>query len=375
MPSPIPTGAEAGFSGSYAEEDVRFLLKPVTLHPTPIAEKELMIQSGRRHYSEMIPPEEVPDEAYLGLYRAALARNGARLAGDVAALAAALAQRAAGRPEIVLASLARAGTPIGALLLRALQAMGVAVRHYSLSIIRDRGIDLEALAWIAARHDPPDVVFVDGWTGKGAIAGELHRSLAGRPLGLQPYLAVIADPAGRADLSATFDDYLIPSGILGSTVSGLVSRSILNADLVGPGDFHACVYHAQLAPADLSRAFIDTVSALFAPGRADPAAPAPAAAPSPAERRAAARGCDETVAAIQAMFGVSDRNRIKPGIAEATRALLRRVPDRLLVRDEAELNVAHLVALAAAKKVKIEPLAPESPFRAIAIIRSVGTGE
>lgn len=362
MLSPKSAG-DPHFSGSYAPEDVRFLLKPVVLRPTPVAEKERLIQTGRRHYSEMIPPEEVPDGSYLALYRSALERNGARLAADIAALAAALAERSAGRSEIVIASLARAGTPIGILLVRALRAMGLRAHHYSISIIRGRGIDREALAWIAERHDPADVVFLDGWTGKGAISAELRQSLAGGPLGFEPFLVVVADPAGRADLAATTDDYLIPSGILGSIVSGLVSRSILNDDLVGPGDFHACVHYRHLAPADLSRAFVDTVGALT-----------PSTAPAPARRDpSVARECDETIAAIQGRYDVADRNRIKPGIAEATRALLRRVPDRLLVRDPGDPDLAHLLALATAKAVAVEPLAGSSRFRTIAIIRSVAS--
>jgi hypothetical protein len=357
--------AEPHFSGSYAPEDVRFLLKPVTLRPTPLAEKERMIQSGQRHYSELIPPEELPDESYLTLYRAAVARNGARLAADIAALAAALAVRAAGRGEIVIASIARAGTPIGVLLVRTLRAMGLRVQHVSISLIRDRGIDLEALAWIAARHDPADVVFVDGWTGKGAISTELHRSLARRPMGFEPFLVVVADPAGRADISATTDDYLIPSGILGSIVSGLVSRTILNDEVVGRGDFHACVYHRHLEPADLSRPFVDAIAALVDPG----AAPAPAG--DPEARFAAARACEAEIAAIQERYGVADRNHVKPGIAEATRVLLRRVPERILVQDPADPDLAHLVALASAKAVPVEPLRAASPFRTIAIIRSL----
>ena len=117
----------APFSGSYDPEDVTFLLKPVTLQPTSVAEKELLIQSGRRHYSEMIPPEPVPGANYLALYRDALTRNAPRLAQDVASLAAALAARSKGR--VVIASLARAGTPIGVLLLRALRRLGLRATH------------------------------------------------------------------------------------------------------------------------------------------------------------------------------------------------------------------------------------------------------
>lgn len=354
------------FSGSYDPDDAVFLMKPVLLAPIDVEAKERLIQSGSRHYSEMIPDEPVPGEAYLALYRAALARNGARVAGDVSGLAAALAARAAGRPEIVIASLARAGTPIGILLKRALRRLGVAARHFSISIIRDRGIDREALRHIASLHDPRDVVFVDGWTGKGAIAAELRRSLADRPSGFAPYLAVVADPAGQADLAATAEDYLIPSGILNAVVSGLVSRSILNDRLVGPGDFHACVHHRHLAPHDLSGAFVEAIDAL---ARSAPPGPVTRGV---ADRQAAAAACEALMARLMRAHDVADRNRVKPGIAEATRAVMRRLPDRLLVRDAGDADVRHLLLLAEERGLAVGALPPDSPFRAVTIIRAIG---
>jgi hypothetical protein len=349
----------APFSGSYDPDDVQFLMKPVALAPTDVAAKERLIQSGARHYSEMIPQESVPGDAYLALYRDALARNGARLARDIVDLAGALAER---RPRIVIASLARAGTPIGALLRRALRRLGVAAPHYSISIIRDRGIDREALRQIAARHDPGDLVFVDGWTGKGAIApSELRASL----LGSSPCLAVVADPAGQAGLAATSEDYLIPSGILGAIVSGLVSRSILNDALVGPGDLHACVHHVHLAPNDLSRAFVDAIDALAK------AEQPRALTRSEAERREAARACEALMARLMRDHDVADLNRIKPGIAEATRAVLRRLPERLLVRDEDDPDVGHLLLLAGERGLDVGRLPADCRYRAVTIIREV----
>jgi len=353
------------FSGSYDSADVTFLLKPVAMAATEVADKEAAIQSGRRHYSEMIAPESVPGAAYLALYHAALARNGARLAQDVANLAAHLAARRPGR-DVVIVSLARAGTPIGVLLARTLRAWGHRASHYSISIIRDRGVDQVALASIATRHDPADAVFVDGWTGKGAIAGELRAALADHPHGFAPQLAVIADPAGQADIAATDDDYLIASGLLNGIVSGLVSRSILNADVVGPDDFHACVTYPQYAGADLSRAFVDAIAPLAA-----------AAVPQPitghdARRPALRKDCEAMMEALLARAGTRDRNRIKPGIAEATRALLRRIPERLAVRDSADPDVAHLLHLAAEHGIAVEPLGQWSRYRAVATIRSLG---
>jgi hypothetical protein len=353
------------FSGSYAADDVTFLMKPVDLQPVDVAEKEALIQSGQRHYSEMLSAETVPGPDYLRLYREALDRNGARLAQDVVDLAGALAMRRPGRP-VVLASLARAGTPIGVLLRRALARLGVEAPHYSLSIIRDRGIDREALRHIAALHDPADAVFIDGWTGKGAITRELRHSLADRPFGFAPSLAVVADPAGCADLAPSDEDYLIPSGLLNAIVSGLVSRSVLNAHLVGPGDFHACVYYDQLAPQDRSRAFVDEVDALMRP-----LAPRPIQLSGP-QRAARAGACEEMVADLMARLRLKDRNRIKPGVAESTRALLRRVPDRILLRDRCDPDVAHLVLLAAERGAPVEPLPQAAGYRAVAVIRSLG---
>jgi hypothetical protein len=352
------------FSGSYDARDVAFLLKPISLAPTDTETKERFIQSGARHYSEMLSVETPPDDVYMALYHAALDRNGARLGRDVASLAAALDARAAAGDEIVIVSLVRAGTPIGILLRRSLTRAGRVVTHYSISIIRDRGIDAQALAYIAARHDPASIIFVDGWTGKGAIAGELRTSLADAPHGIKPLLAVIADPAGVADFAATHDDYLIASGLLNSIVSGLVSRSILSTEHVADGDFHACVYYDQFASLDQSRAFLDLIDRFAKAAMPQPLAAAPAAVQSL---------CAALVTSIMAASGVSDRNRIKPGIAEATRAVLRRVPHSLWLRDPADPDVAHLCHLARIKSIAIEALPAGSHFRAVAVIKSLGS--
>ena len=365
MIAAVPAAGAAPFSGSYEPQDVTFLLKPVSLTPVDVGTKERLIQSGRRHYSEMLSPEAVPGPEYLRLYEEALARNAARLAQDVVSLAAALAHRAESRPELVIASLARAGTPIGVLLRRALVRMDVPAHHYSLSIIRDRGIDMEALRHIAARHDPRDVVFVDGWTGKGTITRELQSSLAGRPLGFAPFLAVVADPAGCADLAPSDEDYLIPSGLLNAIVSGLVSRSVLNAELVGAHDFHACVYYSHLAAQDLSRRFVDQLDHVM-----QGLTPRPILADPTRTQRAAA--CEAMVGQLMCELGLADRNRIKPGVAEATRAVLRRVPDRLLIRDRDDPDVAHLVHLAQERGVAIHKLPGAHGYRAVAVIRTLG---
>lgn len=355
---------EWAFSGSYDPDDVIFLLKPAIIAPTPVAEKEAMIQSGERHYSEMLSAETAPDARYMRLYRAALAQNAARLRHDIAALAQAIRARAATAHDCVVISLARAGTPIGVLLTRALRRLGVVTHHYSISIIRGRGIDEVALAYIARRHGTASAIFVDGWTGKGAIRGELDASLAASDSGFAPFLTVVADPAGVADLAATINDYAIPSGLLNGIVSGLVSRSVLNDALVGPGDFHACLAMDDAAGHDLSRQFIADVETA-GDWQGSGAGWSPALA---VEARTDARAM---ITEILADYGVSDVNRLKPGIAEATRAILRRVPDRVFVADRTDPAIAHIVHLADEAGVPVIERNLRT-YRAITIIKDLG---
>lgn len=359
---------QRGFSGSYATNDVTFLLKPVLLEWTDVATKEALIQSGRRHYSEMLSPETVPDAVYFDLYRNALKRHRDRLAQDIASLAAALDAHAEHGAEIVLVSLVRAGTPIGVLLLRALERLGRTASHYSISIIRDRGIDAAALDYIANRHDPRHIVFVDGWTGKGAIVGELRSSLHDNRWGIDPELVVVADPAGKADMAAGYEDYLIPSGLLNSIVSGLVSRSILNDEVVGEGEFHACMKFDHLAPYDVSQSFVDEIDTL-----AINAMPHPIA--NPADASTVCTACDTMVDKIMRDYGIANRNLVKPGIAEATRAVLRRVPQRILVRDRADSDIAHLMYLADQKGVPVEIFPDAGHYRAIAVVQALGPND
>lgn len=352
------------FSGSYAPDDVAFLLKPSRIAAIGIDEKERLIQSGAKHYSEMLSPEHVPDERYMALYRDALVRNAGRLRADVEWLASAIAARYETQTDCVVISLARAGTPIGILLKRAMERLGITAHHYSISVIRGRGIDVNALKFIAARHDPATAVFVDGWTGKGAIKGELDRSVADAGLGFEPYLVVVADPAGCADLAATTEDYVIPSGLLNGIVSGLVSRSVLTEDLVGPDDFHACLFQTEHLDHDISRAFLEDVE------RA-PAPPIGRARWTPESARSARIASQSLIEALLAESGVSDVNRLKPGIAEATRAILRRVPDRVYVKSLTDPEIRHMIHLA--ERAGVEVVERDlHDYRAVTIIRKLG---
>ena len=354
----------AHFSGSYNQSDVHILLKPTDISPVSVDQKEALIQSGARHYSEMLSAEKLPDERYLQLYREALERNASILRTDIEQLARSIAERPQTARECVVISLARAGTPVGVLLKRALERMGIEAHHYSISIIRDRGIDENALRFIERCHGVTTSIFVDGWTGKGAITRQLRASLSTSDIGFQPFLAVVADPAGCADLAATTEDYVIPSGLLNGIVSGLISRSVLNDELVGPDDFHACTFMEEYRAHDLSAAFISAIEA----------APIAHTRPTGLHRlgaKAARESCQVLLAAIGAQDDIDDVNRIKPGVAEATRAILRRVPEKLYVADLEDPEVQPIIYLARAAGVRILQR-DLSTYRAVAVIKKLG---
>jgi len=364
------------FHGSYHPDDVDILLKPITIDYTSVATKEALIQSGQKHYSEMLSAEYQPSPAYLQIFYAACARNQARLARHAWALAAQLAAQ----PRLpVLVSLARAGTPVGVLLKRILRDfLGLKVAHYSISIIRDRGIDQQALRHILCRHDAlgRDIVFIDGWTGKGVIAGELRRSAAVfnalAHAQISTELWVLADISGMACVAATHEDYLIPSALLNATIGGLISRSILLSNDTDdtPPDFHACKFHEEWLPQDLSCWYIDQLMTEVA--RLAAQREAPAACVSPAARDSLQAQSQAFLAQVMAEYAITDLNFIKPGLGEAIRVLLRRLPHRMLVRDPAHSDVAPLLVLAKEKNIPVLTR-PEMPYQAVGIIAHVAT--
>jgi hypothetical protein len=64
----------APFPGSYRAGDVDFLLRRLPQQDfVDVAEKEALIQSGRRHYSQMLSPESAPSARYMRLFDAACA--------------------------------------------------------------------------------------------------------------------------------------------------------------------------------------------------------------------------------------------------------------------------------------------------------------
>lgn len=337
-------------------EDCRLLLKDITgkIQPLPPSEREPLIRKGV-HYCELLPAEHEPSEAYLRQYEAGLRTWGRQTAEAVRAVAEKiLAEKG---ENVVIVSLARAGTPVGALIKRYLKRVhGIDAAHYSVSIIRGRGIDLNAMRYISARHSPKNIQFVDGWTGKGAITRQLAEALGEFPE-VDGRLAVLADPAGLCEIYGTRADIFIPCSCLNSVVSGLFSRTVLRSDLISEGDFHGAAYFGELEKFDRTYEFIEAIEremASLPPFEDFKCEPATGG------------GLEETRQIAQ-KFGVSDLNLVKPSIGEATRVLLRRVPRVILVKSLGSPLTKHLEQLAAEKGVPVREY-PLVCYEAVGII-------
>lgn len=345
---------------TYDAEDVTFVLRDLSEASLekPTEEREQLIQAGT-HYSEMLPQEFQPDVRYMELFEQVLARDAKKLARLVGTVAEQVVSKRDVK-RLVLVSLARAGTPIGILMKRYIAWRYQDVPHYTVSILRGKGIDEAALLYIVQKHPEAQLQFVDGWTGKGAITRELESACASFQekygIELSAELAVLADPGSCAHIYGTREDVLVPSACLNSTVSGLVSRTVQNAQLLVKGDFHGAKFYANLVDSDVSRLYVDKVSQYFEVCET-------------IELDEPTWAGYEAVARIQEKFEMTNQNYIKPGIGETTRVLLRRIPWKVLVRPDAS-GLEHIYMLARERGVQIEEYA-DMEYACCGLIREV----
>ena len=353
------------FSGSYSKDDVVFLLKDIS---NLIVEqdnefRENAIQSGI-HYSEMLPIEYTPSKEYMDIFYSTLQQTKIKLATLVSILSEKII--AARGKNIVLVSLARAGTPIGILIKRYIKfKYNISTAHYSISIIRDKGIDKNALTYILKNHPQEEIQFIDGWTGKGVIqhtltkaCNELYEELN---ITLDSNLAVLSDPAHCTLIYGTREDFLIPSACLNSTVSGLISRTVLNDKYINKDDFHGTKFYSELKPADVSNFYIDEICNCFSD--IDENYPSELLSTNIMAEIAMDIEFDgdilnckglRDIESIKHKFDINNINLIKPGIGETTRVLLRRIPWKILVDSYHNPNLEHILKLAEEKNVPVE---------------------
>lgn len=361
--------------GSYDDRDVIFLLKDLSRYSLEgtVDDREKQIQQGQ-HYSETLPIEYQPPAPYMELFRETLLeykRKVALCTGIVAEQIYSLKGE-----NTLLVSLARAGTPIGILIKRyIMERYHVELPHYSISIIRDRGLDENAIKYILKNHPEKSIQFIDGWTGKGAISTELTKACKDIyeifGVELDDTLAVVADPGHCTTLYGTREDFLIPSACLNSTVSGLVSRTVLSNSLIRPDDFHGAKYYRELADYDVSNEYLNVITDEFA--HVFEEATEEALHLLHNHEEATFQGMQD-VLKMKDEFGIEHTNYIKPGVGETTRVLLRRIPWKILMKDIESPYVRHILMLAKERNVEVVHY-PNMSYTCCGLIKKVGNKE
>jgi len=355
--------------GSYSQDDVIFLLKDIShlIIEKSSEEREERIQNGE-HYSEMLPIEYQPSNEYINVFHETLNDTSYKIAKSVASVSEQILNNHKDKniKNIILVSLARAGIPIGILVKRYIKfKYSINLSHYGISIIRDKGIDENAVFWILKNHPKCEIQFIDGWTGKGMINTALNDACnmfySKYNFKLNSNLAVLSDPACCVKTFGTREDFLIPSACLNSTISGLLSRTVFRSDLIFENDFHGVKYYKEWENIDFSNYFIDKISELF--------------------YQITDLNLDfnkdviilnvgmKNAISIKEKFDIDNINLIKPGVGETTRVLLRRVPWKILVNDMKNKNLKHILILAKEKNVPIE-VYKDMAFSCCGIIKS-----
>ncbi len=348
------------FPHTFEPDDVTVLLERVEPNYIDKAERDQMIASGV-HYNELISKEAIPSTEIMELFYEQVSAFGDQMAVMVDALARKIA---AVGPAPVLVSLVRAGTPTGILVRHSLANMCIEAPHFSVSIVQGRGFDVVAIDHIIKLgYRPEQLIFIDGWTGKGVVRRELSSALQalgelyGAPF--RDELFVLSDIAGVAEHAATRADVLIPSALLSGPLCGLVSRTLYRGSQEAP-EMHGAAFLDYMAEGDVSRWFISEmtqkIKAAWCADALDDAQPA-----------------SEASAVMQAFldgvvhdYGVPV-SRIKPGVGESSRLFLRKKPMMLLVKGLDYPEVRHLVEMADTMGVPTEVIA-DMPYLACTLV-------
>lgn len=360
---------EPNMRTSYSKNDCVFVLQEVGNKIPEIDnfEKEKLLQSGV-HYSEMLAIEKIHKKEYLNFFYKCLEKNKKEIAIYNAILAEKIIKTKG--KDVVLVSLARAGSPIGVLLKRYLKIKyNIDVPHYSISIIRGKGIDENALCYIMNKHNTENLQFVDGWTGKGAITYELKDACKSfndkYETNLDSSLAVISDPSHCSKLYGTREDILLPSACLNSTVSGLVSRTIHRDDIVKINDYHGAKYYENFEKDDVSIILVNEILNIYNNLdylRVDNLI----SNFDITKEKIEDIGMKETLR-IKELYDIDSIHKIKPSLGETTRVLLRRIPRYILIKDTNDIRFEHIIFLAKEKNVKIIEM-PDLKYNCIGII-------
>ncbi len=147
---------------------------------------------------------------------------------------------------------------------------------------------------------------------------------------------------------------------------------MLNDSLIGPHDFHGAKFYSDLAgERRLER--LSRRGQRVLRRRADPRSGPRGPRSPPVDRQPTWEGW-AAVERISERYGIGEVNLVKPGVGETTRVLLRRVPERVLVRPSAWAELPHVLHLARQRGVPVEAVADLS-YSCVGLIEPRSGGE
>lgn len=350
------------FPHTFNHDDVTVLLKEIEPHYISAEQRSQMIANGI-HFNELISKESVPSTELFTIFKASVNEFGDQMASMVRTLAE-MIKNTESKP--VLVSLVRAGTPTGILVRHALSRLGVDAPHFSVSIVQGRGFDEVAIDHILSLgYKPHQLIFIDGWTGKGVVRSELSSALkkltARYRKDFRDELFVLSDIAGVAEHAATRYDALIPSALLSGPLCGLVSRTVYLGSEDEPM-MHGAAYLDYMAGSDLSRWFIDVmtekidVAEVFSVDEIS-------------SQRDAQSQMSFFIKYMMEKHNLESSKRLKPGVGESSRLFLRKPPAKLIVSDLNYKEVEHLISMAKEYGVDIEVM-NDMPYLATCITQA-----
>jgi len=322
--------------GTFLLEDVVILLKDMSnvVKAEPQEVREKLIKSGKKAY-DTIPLETKPTDIEILFYENALNLASKDIALAVKSLAEQIYEKKG--KEVVLVSLIRGGIITGILVKHYLEnKYKIKVPHYALTLIGTKGIDEKALEYILDHYDSAMIQFIDGWTGKGAVKRTLEKSLQ-KYKSVSSELGVLSDPANILSLCGTHEDILISSSCLNAPLAGLLSRAIPLKD-----SFFGAIFFEDLLEYDKTYEFIKNIEDNMNYSKGELLIV-----------KTNYNGLEE-VQNIAKEFDIDDIHFIKPGMGETMRAIIRKKPDIILIKNELNKYTRFIKEIENTNKIAIQ---------------------
>lgn len=343
---------------TFSEEQCVCLLNDVgKQNVVSLNAKRQLLANGYKGHEVLGYDYKVTDEEY-GLFERLTQEKKYEISKYVGVLAEGILADVEGSPVIV--SLARGGMMYGALCKYYLEHFcDIRVPHYTISLIRDVGLDLVALTDIIRRHGSERIRFVDGWTGSGLIASQLKEYVSEYNMkngtALSKELSAVCDVPCVCRIRGTSRDILLPDSCLNATVCGLISSIYLTNDIFDVEEYHSATIWNELSEEDHTQWYYNQIiSSMEKQSKND--------------KQIFGTKKIYVMYKVIYEFQIKNKKNVRLGIGEGLRAMFRSDIDKILVSDINNSELEFIISLARKQGVAIQEYDTED-YSCITLIR------